>query len=371
MNKELFSYLRLLKIKGIGVRSARLLLNHFDSVEQIFESDACEKIKEFFGNQVSLIKKITHLSEEDETVIFKEMQFMQEQSILYVGIKNENYPSKLKLCEDAPIVLFYKGNIELVENSCIGIVGTRKASAYGLNVTKEFVLQLKDHRPTIVSGFAFGIDIQAHLYAVENDCPTVAVMGTSFSTIYPKQHIKYVDYLIQNNGVILTEYPTWMKSVPELFIRRNRIIAGLSDGVIVVQSATKGGALSTALYAVGYSREVYAIPGRIGDALNEGAMWLIQTQRAQLVLSVKDVISDLNWDKQTVAKKKEVEKKTLDLSKFTEDERKIVELLQEDTHHIDELSRKTTFPMSKLNHLLMMMELNGDIHALPGKIFSL
>lgn len=369
MNKELFSYLRLLKAKGIGVRTARLLLENFDTASEIFDIESKDKLKRILGSSYEIFFDKINLSETDLQVIEQEIDFMEKNKISFVGFLEKSYPSKLKLCEDAPIILFYKGDLSVVENKCLGIVGTRKANAYGLQTTKDMIEDLQSLSPTIVSGFAFGIDIQAHLQAIENACATVAVMGTSFSTIYPKQHQKYVDYLVANKGLIISEYTTWMKSIPEFFIRRNRIIAGLSDAILVVQSAVKGGALSTALYAVGYSREVYAVPGRIGDVLNEGAMWLVQTNRAQLVLSASDIVKDLNWDKKTEVKT-EIKRK-IDFSKFTEDEQKILKLLEKESLHVDQIFRMAQLPMSKINHLLVMLELNGVITALPGKMFSL
>ena len=359
----------MLQIKGLGVQGARKLIDLFEMPSQIFDEINRHKIKDILKGNITIYNQIVSITKDDEKQLKDEIDFMYKNDVLYIGIADSDYPYLLKQCFDAPIVLFYKGSMKSCPEKSIAMVGTRKATSYGLNFTQSFIESIKDYHPLIISGLALGIDIKAHLVALDNDLYTIAVLGTSFKSIYPKKHTSY-SRLIEQKGLLLSEYPTWFKSVPEHFVRRNRIIAGLSNAIIVVQSAKKGGSLTTALYANDYNREVYAVPGRVDDTLSEGCMWLIQENRAQLLLNATDVISDLNWSNDT--KKDQKINKSIDFTLCTKEEKCILELLLiRDKMHIDEICLETGIEMNQINGLLMMLEINGYLKSYPGKLFGL
>lgn len=367
MESVLYYYLRLLKVERLGIRIARRLIDHFSSIENIFDQNNQAELKRIFGANSPFINRILSISATDENIIQNEIAFMKKNNIDWMGISEKNYPNQLRQCDDAPLILFCRGKFENWNQKSVAVVGTRKASSYGLQFCTSFINDIVPYSPIIISGLAMGIDIKAHNEALCNNLQTIAVMGTSFLTIYPKQHLLQ-SKAIEQNGLLVTEYPTWSKPVPELFVRRNRIIAGLSDGVVVVQSPKKGGSLTTAFYANEYNREVYAVPGRVDDALNEGCMWLVQENRAQLILSASDLIHDLKWDEE----KHFVTPKAKDYSKLDSEEIKIIEVLKNfDSLHIDDLAFQSNIEMSKLNSLLMMLEIKDYVKALPGKHFSL
>src|SRR5690606_4799607 len=209
--------------------------------------------------------------------------------------ENNNYPEKLKHCSDAPILLFSTGNFDLNHRKVLSVVGTRQITSYGTAFCKKLIKDLTEINPIIVIGFALGTDITAHLSAIENGLQTVGVLAHGFDRIYPPSHKKYVRQMEENGG-FLTEF--WSGSIPdkENFVKRNRIVAGISDATIVIESASKGGSLITANLANDYSREVFSVPGKTTDKYSQGCNNLIKTQRANLLTSVDDILYMLNWD---------------------------------------------------------------------------
>ncbi len=362
----LTSYLKLLACDGIGVLSARKLLDVCKDVNVIFKADN----KQFFTD-FNVPKSIQNslLQFDKYDVIQEELKFIEKNSINCVGILDDEYPMLLKECADAPILLFYKGDLSLLNNNCLAIVGTRKISAYGKEVTAKLMEQLQPYKPTIVSGMAYGVDIAAYHEARKVNLPTVGIMGTSFKKLYPAIHKNFYNDLF-NNGLIITEYAGFNTLVPELFTRRNRIIAGLCSATVVIESAEKGGSLSTAYFANDYNREVYAIPGKINDEFSKGCLRLIHENRAQLLYNFDHLITDLNWNTTTEPKKETIVKKEINLNDFSALQQTILKSLQNESLHIDELALQTNLDMSVLNAELMMLELNGIVVGLPGKIFK-
>jgi|SRR5690554_5581757 len=365
--ETLTSYLKLLALDGIGVLNARKIAEHFKSIDDIFE-----KNQSFDSLENPVIKKRLEvaISSLNTKMIEEELRFMKENHIKAVGILEPDYPQLLKECVDAPIVLFYKGNLSLLDRVSIAIVGTRKITAYGKSVMENFIDEIKPFVPTLISGMAYGVDVNVYHLARKNELPTVAVMGTSFKKYYPKSHSKYYQDL-EHNGLILTEYAGFNVLAPELFLRRNRIIAGLTQATVVIESAEKGGSLSTAFFANDYGREVYAIPGRITDEFSKGCLRLIQQNRAQLMFDVESLLSDLGWKRSGKTISKNTVQTSLSLESFSETEQKILKILKKGTIHIDDLAFETQMDMAVLNAELMMLELNGFIEGLPGKMFQL
>lgn len=366
-NQTLTSYLKLLACEGIGVVHARRLLDIFNNVDEIFNSD--NKIKfEKFGVAKSIQDAI--LNFKNHKVVEDELLYIKQNNIHCLGILENRYPKLLKECTDAPILLFYKGDISLLQNNCLAIVGTRKISNYGNEVVNNLIDFLKPYQPTIVSGMAYGVDIAAFHQAKKQNLPFIGVMGTSFKSLYPAAHKKFYNDLFKN-GLIITEYAGFNKLSPELFTRRNRIIAGLCKATVVIESAFKGGSLSTAYFANDYNRDVFAIPGRVNDEGSAGCLRLIQENRAEILFDFNQITNQLYWNTPKDIDAEVDETPKIDLNNFTENQQKILNSLTQNNLHIDELAIQTQLDISALNAELMMLELDGVVVGLPGKIFKL
>jgi DNA processing protein len=279
-NSELFHVLALLQVEGVGDIVAKKLINHCGSAENIFHAKF-KQLKAIDGIGDILIKNL-----KDKSIFEKaeqELQVIQTENYNVLYYQNDNYPDKLKHCIDGPLLLFSAGNINFENRKLISIVGTRQITSYGTEFCKKLIEDLAIFNPIIVSGFAYGVDIVAHQAAMDNNLQTIGVLAHGLNQIYPKTHKKFVAKMEQNGG-FLTEF--WSNSNPdkENFVRRNRIVAGMSEATIVIESAEKGGSLITANLANDYSRDVFAVPGRITDKFSQGCNDLIKTQRVMLQL---------------------------------------------------------------------------------------
>ncbi|MCF6241047.1 MAG: DNA-processing protein DprA [Bacteroidales bacterium] len=367
MYNDLKYKLALSMISGIGSINAKKLIAHFGTVASVFKAKQKDLLK-VPGIGSFLAKEILNTD-----ALFraeKEIEFTEKHKIDVLFFLDKEYPEKLKHCEDAPIILYYKGNKAILnQQKIISIVGTRNATRYGKDNCNELIKDLKanGHSPLIVSGLAYGIDICAHQAALKNDLPTLAVLGHGLHTIYPAAHKKTAKELIAQGGGLLTEFPSNSKLDPSNFVRRNRIIAGIADATIVIESAKKGGSLITADLANSYNRDVFAFPGRLNDKYSTGCNWLIKTNRAALIESVKDIEYILGWqqteNKQAVQKQLFVE--------LTDDEKKLLSVFGDvEELAIDIISLKADMPMSKVSALLLNLEFSGLIKSLPGKIYA-
>ena len=365
--ETLTAYLKLLACEGIGVLNARKLIEHFGSVVAVFDENQSFDSLE---NPVLEKRLKSSIATLNQKLVEEELQFISDNKLKVVGVLDENYPRLLKECPDAPIVLFYKGDLALLNRKSIAVVGTRKISSYGRKAMEDFIEKITPYQPTLISGMAYGVDVSAYHQAKKNDLPSVAVMGTSFKKYYPKSHIRYYHDL-EENGLILSEYAGFNKLAPELFLRRNRIIAGLTKATIIIESAEKGGSLSTAFFANDYNRDVYAIPGRINDEFSKGCLRLIQQNRAQLLFDIEPMLYELGWVSPGKVLVNETPKSVLNLDGFSPTEQKILKCLEKGSQHIDDLAFETGLDMSVLNAELMMLELNAITEALPGKMFQL
>lgn len=282
---------------------------------------------------------------------------------------NNRYPARLKALYDAPPMLYWQGAADLNTARTIGIVGTRQATDYGRRIAEELILALQPYGPLIISGLAYGIDIMAHRASLVGGLPTIGVMASGIDIIYPHVHKKTAQEM-QVMGGLLTENRPGVKPDARLFPARNRIIAGLSDVVIVVEAAAKGGALITAEYANNYHREVFAVPGHLNQTFSQGCNKLIRENKAQIYTKPGDIIENLNWD-QTGGKTAPVEKTLLALE-FTEEESQILALFRQQADwQIDELSWHSQIPLGKLASLLLNLEFKGIVRTLPGKKYQL
>lgn len=364
-DKALFYRLALTFVKDIGPRRAKALLAHFGDAESIFNAPAKE-LKHIDGLTEIRAKGFKDPAIMEQTE--KELRYAEKHGIQILWIEDEAYPKRLKNCIDAPILLFYKGNADLNEEKIVAIVGTRKSTDYGHRLTEELVNGLKDQEHMIISsGLAHGIDALAHKQSLQAGIPTVGVLGHSLDTIYPAAN-KALAKEMEQHGGLLSEYPSGTLPDRSNFPMRNRIVAGISDITVVVESDIKGGALITARVAAGYNREVAAFPGRIYDTRSSGCNELIRTNTAAMITCADDLLEMMNWNK---GKRQKAVQKQLFIQ-LSEEEQKIIDLLQtKDTMHVDEISYKTGIAGSQLASVLLQLEMQGLIKALPGKQYRI
>lgn len=362
--QELFYLLALQKVEGVGDIIAKKLINHCGSAQAIFNTKP-SVLKKIDGVGEVMIKNLKN------PLVFEkaqnELSFIVNQNIKTTYFQEKEYPERLKHCIDSPTVLFSSGNIDWNNRKIISIVGTRQVTSYGVEFCKKLIQDIAPLNPIIVSGFAYGVDIVAHLAALENDLQTVGVLAHGLNQIYPKPHKKYVNS-VEEQGGFLTEF--WSSSNPdkENFVRRNRIVAGISEATIVIESAEKGGSLITATLANEYNREVFAVPGRVSDKYSQGCNDLIKTQRAHLLSSAADLVYILNWETKEEVKKPIQKQLFIALEP---EEQKIHEyLLKNGKQLLDTIALACELPVFKLSSILLNMELKGVIRPLPGKLFE-
>lgn len=361
--QDLFSLLALQKVELVGDVVAKKLLNQFENPAEIFKAKAND-LTSIEGVGAILVRNL-----KDKSVFTKaesELKFIQDNEINVHFYKENSYPVKLKHCFDAPVLLFSSGNINLKQPKIISIVGTRQVTSHGSEFCKNLIAEIAPLNPIIVSGFAYGVDIVAHQAAMEHGLQTIGVLAHGLNQIYPSSHKKYCKKMEENGGFI-TEF--WSSSNPdkENFVKRNRIVAGMTEATIVIESAERGGSLITAMLANDYNRDVFAVPGRITDKFSLGCNNLIKTQKAHLLTSAADLIYMLNWDIKESAKS--VQKQMfVDLQP---DEQIVYDyLLQKGKELMDTIALDCGFPIYVLSGMLLNMELKGVIRPLPGKLFE-
>ncbi|QCK14872.1 DNA-processing protein DprA [Mangrovivirga cuniculi] len=359
-------------IPGIGSKTAKLLISYLGSAEKLFFMPR-GKLKSIPGIGDAFIKRITR--EAKEKALKKADDLILKCKKLNIGIcsfYDDDYPLRLKECVDAPLILYYKGNFPcLKSNKALAIVGTRNASPYGLQITENIIKDLSGQNEIItISGLAKGIDAKAHRASLSSNVPTVGVLGHGLDMIYPASH-KNLAREMTENGCLLSEYPPGTLPDNHNFPMRNRIVAGIADAVLVVEAAAKGGALITADLAQGYSRDVFAIPGNLTSNYSIGCNELIRKNTAAIITKAEDIIEALNWDLEEMTEK--MVPQSLDLSIFDAEERQLISVLQDNPNglHIDELSWRSQVPLPKIASILLSLELQGIIKALPGKTFTI
>lgn len=365
-HEELFYRIALTQTNLIGAKTGRQLLTHFGNAHAIFKASP-KQLQSIDGLGP---KTIAHIKEQiDMRKIEDEISFIERHQIAPLFITEKKYPKLLKSCSDAPLMLYFKGNTNFNDKKLVAIIGTRKNTEYGNGITEALVAQLAQVPDiAIVSGLALGIDVIAHRNCVQLGVPTIGVLAHGLDTIYPSQH-RTVAKAMVNNGGLLTEYVTGTKPDKFNFPMRNRIVAGMCYATIVVETETKGGAMITAKLATSYNREVAAIPGRCNDKKSEGCNYLIKTNIAQLINNGNDFLEMMNWEAKSSG---EQAVQTSLFGQLTSDESTVVQFLENrNALHVDELLLKTAFNNTKLSSLLLTLELNGIIKALPGKKYQL
>lgn len=357
-------------IPNIGTSTIQNLIAYCGSAENVFSTSKAKLLKvpnigEERANSIIAAKStVLELAEE-------ELKFISDYKIESLFFTSEKYPQRLKECADLPAMLYYKGNADLNNVKVLGIVGTRNITSYGKKVVKNIVQDLQGTNILIVSGLAYGVDVNAHQAALKVGLPTVGVLGHGLNRMYPQEHRNIAKQMIEQGG-LLTEYTSQDKFTHHNFPERNRIIAGMCDAVVVVESATKGGAVITAHIANSYNRDVFSVPGRVGDKFSAGCNFLLKTYKAQLVENGKDVLDAMLWDteEQKGGKKRAGQQKiTVPLSK---DEQKVYQLLQAHNEiEIDRIAVLCEMNPSKLAGILLEMEMNEVLVSLPGKRYKL
>ncbi|AMA47955.1 MULTISPECIES: DNA-processing protein DprA [Flavobacterium] len=364
LHTDLFYALALLNTEGVGDVIAKRLILSCGSAEEVFKTNPTQlaKIDGVGGFLIQNLKK-TNLFTKAE----KELSFLLKESINVWYFQDSLYPTRLKECYDAPILLFTTGNIHLENPKIISIVGTRQVTRQGIDFCENLIQDLAPLNPVIISGFAYGVDIVAHQCAMKYGLQTIGVLAHGLNQIYPKSHKKYMRKMEENGGFI-TEF--WSTSNPdrENFVRRNRIVAGISEATIVIESAEQGGSLLTAQMANNYHRDVFAVPGRVTDKYSKGCNNLIKTNNAQLLTNATDLIYHLNWDLKKSIKSIQ---KQLFVSLETEEQIVYDFLKTKGKEHLDYIALQCELPIYKLSSIFLNMELKGVIRPLPGKYFEI
>ncbi len=365
---QLLYNIALTLLPEVGSVLAKNLIAYCGSAEDVFKAtkSKLKKIPLVGEARAAIIEQAAH-----EGKILKaaeeEILFIEKHNILPVFFTESNYPYRLKECDDGPPMLYYKGNADLNAQKVVAIVGTRNATEYGKEVTKKLAKDFAAQNVLVLSGLAYGIDIYAHNAALDNNLQTVGVLAHGLNRLYPAQHRNTAKRMIEQGG-LLTEYTSQCAFTPHNFPQRNRIVSGMSDAVIVVESDVKGGALITANIANSYNREVFAVPGKTTDRFSRGCNFLIKTYKAQIIDSAADVIESMNWQSETAITKTKVRQLTLALAPS---EQAIFDVLKGGESGIDILLAKCNLNSGELSATLLEMEMNGVIVSLPGKRYKL
>lgn len=351
-------------IPGIGDARIKKLVAYCGGAKEVFHQ------KKGFLEKIPNIGKKLAASVSNAEVILraeKEMVFAQKNDVSIISFLSKEYPTRLKHCTDAPVVLYSKGSGSINPPRCVAIVGTRNATQEGKEITEKVVEELARANATIVSGLAYGIDIAAHKASLKFNIPTIGCLAHGLDRIYPQVHAATAEKMLEH-GALITDFPVGTKPDRENFPKRNRIVAGMADATIVVEAAAKGGALITAELANGYNRDVFAVPGRVSDRYSEGCNNLIKYLKAALITSGDDVLKAMNWHET-----KPIEKQTQTklLVELTEEQEKVVAVLRQQNHTIDRLSVLSELPMSKVASVLLELEFEGIVSNLPGKVYKL
>ena len=331
-------------------------------------------LKEVLPDASPRLLEAMHNIEQHLRVADAEMEYNARNNIKTLCLADNDYPQRLKNCADAPLVLFFKGNTDLNRARVINVVGTRHCTAYGQDVIRKFFTELKNLSPEvlIVSGLAYGVDINAHRQVLANDLDTVAVLAHGLDNLYPARHKQTADEMIKHGG-LLTEFLTNTNADKLNFVRRNRIVAGMSDACVLVESAAHGGGLITTAIARDYSREVFAFPGAVGAPFSEGCNNLIRDHKAQLITSAADFIQALGWE--TDFKRVQATRQGIERQLFPElsaEEQTVIEALQSlNDQPISQLSLSANIPISRLTVVLFQLEMKGMLKLLAGGCYHL
>ena len=365
MQNELLHQIALTLVPNIGDVHAKALITHFGSAEAVFHASKKElNALEGMGFvRAASIKNFHDFSRAEE-----EINFIKKYKIKPLFLTDKEYPQRMLNCYDSPALLYYKGNSDLNSSKIIAIVGTRNHNDYGKNICEKFIEELINEDVLIISGLAFGIDSIAHKTAVKNNIKTIGILAHGLDMVYPSQNTSLAKQMIKEGG-LLTEFKSNTKPERQNFPSRNRIVAGISDCVVVIETGIKGGSLITAELGNGYNKDVFAFPGRVMDTKSEGCNYLIKNNKAALITCANDLLENMGWKQN---KKPSAKKQRELFLEFTPDEKIVVDILQSQRQvHIDELYLKSKLSSSAVAQALLMLEMQGVVSSLPGKIYKI
>jgi DNA processing protein len=366
MNTALLHRIALTLVPHIGPVQAKILVDHFGDAHHIFKAkkSVLEKLEGIGEIRAASIHHFNNFKKAEE-----ELTFIEKYRITPLFLTDQAYPQRLLHCYDPPTLLYYRGDANLNASKVIAVIGTRSKTDYGRQLTESLVAGLAGHQVLVVSGLALGIDAIAHKAAVKNKLSTIGVMAHGLDKIYPAEHVSLAKDILKENGGLLTEFRSKTKPDKHNFPSRNRIVAGISDATVVVETDVKGGSMITAELANGYNRDVFAYPGRTNDTKSAGCNHLIKNNKAVLVTSTADIIELLSWGDQKQLVKPAQTSLFITLSK---EETIIVEMLKEkDAVHIDELRMRSALNSSTVAAAILNLELQNVVASLPGKLYKL
>ncbi len=363
--EDLIYTLALQHAPRIGDIIAKKLIMTFGSPKEVFKQKK-EKLLKIEGIGQLIINGL--LDESHIRAAEEELNFIRREKIEVLYFQDSNYPSKLKHCIDSPILLFQTGNMDFTNRPIISIVGTRNVTRYGKSFCENLITQLQPYDPIVVSGFAYGTDITAHKSAIKHGLQTIACLAHGLNQIYPRTHKKYMSQ-VESHGGFLTDFWSTDPFDRNNFLKRNRIIAGISEATVVIESAEKGGSLVTADIANSYNRDVFAVPGRTIDSQSVGCNNLIKTQQAHLLSHPLDIPYILNWE---LPKEDKIPIQTTLFHNLTKEEQRVYDYLKtHDKQILDIIAIECEIPTYKLAGILLDMELKAIVRPLPGKCFEL
>ncbi len=364
MNNDILHQIALTLVPNIGDVRAKALLETFGDAASIFKAPK-KQLENIEGIGTVAANAIKQFS--DFKICEDEIKFIEKSKSTPLFITDKNYPQRLLNCYDSPTMLYYKGNADLNTSKIVSIVGTRTNSDYGKNICDKIIEDLSAQNILVISGLAFGIDTIAHKASLKSNLKTVGVVAHGLDKVYPAQNKALaVDMLTQ--GGLLTDFMSGTNPDRQNFPRRNRIVAGICDALIVIESSVKGGSLITAELANSYNKDVFAFPGKVSDSRSEGCNYLIRNNKATLITSAKDLLESMNWND---APKKVKQQRELFIE-LTADEKIITDILKAREHiQIDELYFKSGLSSSAVAQALLMLEMQGVVASLPGKVFKL
>lgn len=365
MNEKLFYDIALTQMFMVGPKTARTLVEHLGSSQAVFEEKP--EILATIGGVGYYLADEAYRQEALRRAE-KEMRFIADNNITALSIDDENYPHRLKQCPDAPLVFYQNGGCNLNKSKIISVVGTRRITPYGRNLTEQLIAKLAEMKidTVVVSGLAYGVDVTAHRAALQYKLPTVGVVAHGLDVIYPAVHKNVAEQMISSGGAVVTEYPSCTRPDPQNFLQRNRIIAGLADVTVVVESAVRGGSLSTATLANDYNRDVMAFPGRVGDEYSAGCNMLIRQRKAEIITSADDLVNLMGWE---TANPKVTQQSLFDLA--PESYQPVIEFLRDEPQHINIISAHLEMPIQKVSALLTEMVFDDYLQQLPGDLYAL
>lgn len=352
----------LTSIKGVNIKTVDLLENKFKELKNIWEVDNDEILS---TSQISDKVKFEIIKNRNEGYYENLIMRIRKSGANIITYYDEEYPANLRFIENSPKVLYVKGQLKLEDSISISIVGSRKSTSYGKWVAEKITTELSELGVTIISGLAKGIDTYAHINAIKNNARTIAVLGSGVDIIYPQSN-RELYYKIQENGCIISEFPLGTQPFQYNFPQRNRIISGLSLGVVVVEAREKSGSLITAHHAIEQGREVFAVPGNINSLYSKGTNLLIK-DGAKIVTSIEDIIEEIPQLKANYSNC--IKRKKLDYSQFSTDEIKVLKCIADGPVHCDVIVQKTGINITEINSILTILEIKGAVKQLPGRIF--